>query len=117
MILLSQTWQLESTNGEAIVLTFDSFDVYHLFDNSCIQSDFHDDYVEINDGKSTQKYCGSSSSGYIYNSEGTPSPIIPGPFTSSGTTMTIKFHSSTGEVGNGFLAIICCSVSVTTDGK
>ena len=58
------------------------------------------DWVEINDGNSSQRYCGTS---------------VPGPFTSTGTNMTVKFHSDVGRTGTGFLAVVCCSVNVTTD--
>ena len=58
------------------------------------------DWVEIDDGNSTQRYCGTS---------------IPGPFTSTGTNMTVKFRSDEGRTNTGFLAVVCCSVNVTTD--
>ena len=58
------------------------------------------DWVEISDGNSSQRYCGTS---------------VPGPFTSTGTNMTVKFHSDMGRTGTGFLAVVCCSVNVTTD--
>ena len=57
------------------------------------------DWVEINDGVSTQRYCGTS---------------IPGPFTSN-STITVKFSSDMGRTGTGFLAVVCCSVNVTSD--
>ena len=57
------------------------------------------DWVEINDGVSTQRYCGTS---------------IPGPFTSN-STITVKFKSDMGRSGTGFLAVVCCSVNVTSN--
>ena len=57
--------------------------------------------MEISHGSFSQKYCGTS---------------IPGPFSSSGTTMTVSFSSSYLSVnGQGFLAVVCCSVNVTTN--
>ena len=104
------------------------------------------DWVEINDGSSTKRYCGPllmpynhpdngdyysntgfNNNGAGFNAERTNlGPSIPGPFTSTGTIMTVKFFSNNGQVGaglpgggsglrTGFLAIICCSVHVTTD--
>ena len=58
------------------------------------------DYVEINDGSITERYNGSS---------------IPGPFTSTGTGMVVRFHSSIHYSATGFLAIVCCSVDITSD--
>ena len=60
-------------------------------------------YVEVDDGKGfvwDQQYCGAS---------------IPGPFTST-DTITVKFHTD-GVVydTSGFLAVVCCSVHVTTN--
>ena len=59
------------------------------------------DYLEINDGSSIQRYCGSS---------------IPGPVNSTNTNITVKFRSD-GNSGTatGFLATVCCSVNITTD--
>ena len=88
---------MQSTNGQAFTLTFDSFDVG--WDSNCLQRD----YVEVDDGKGfvwDQQYCGAS---------------IPGPFTST-DTITVKFHTD-GVVYDtiGFLAVVCCSVHVTTN--
>ena len=57
------------------------------------------DWVEINDGVSTHRYCGDS---------------IPGPFTSN-STITVEFRSDAGRAGTGFLAVVCCSVNVTSN--
>ena len=72
------------------MLTFETFDIYY----SCF------DWVEVSYDSYSQRYCGTS---------------IPGPFTSTGTNMTVKFHSDVGRTGTGFLAVVCCSVNVTTD--
>ena len=58
------------------------------------------DFVEINDGILSQKYCGSS---------------IPEPTTSTGTDIVVKFSSGQGIGSTGFLAMVCCSVQVTTE--
>ena len=89
---------MQSTNGQAFTLTFDSFDVG--WDSNCLQRD----YVEVDDGKGfvwDQRYCGAS---------------IPGPFTST-DTITVKFSSmiGTNRNANGFLAVVCCNAQVTTD--
>ena len=91
-----QTWQLQSTNDQAITLTFDRFDIYpsRHSTNGCY------DYIEINDGVATERYCGSS---------------IPSTFTSVGTEMTVRFHTSVVNSASGFLAVACCSLSVSTD--
>ena len=56
------------------------------------------DYLEINDGSSTQSYCGAT---------------IPGPFSSNNTNMTVKFHTSDVYTGSVFLGVVCCSANVT----
>ena len=48
------------------------------------------DWVEISDGNSSQRYCGTS---------------IPGPFTSTGTSMVVKFHSDSNTARTGFSAV------------
>ena len=60
-----------------------------------------DDYLEINDGSSIQRYCGTS---------------IPATVNSTNTNITVKFRSD-GNSGTatGFLASVCCSVNITTD--
>ena len=59
------------------------------------------DYLEISDGSSTQRYCGTS----------TPAPLT------TTNTITVKLHLVDGDgvSGAGFLATACCSVAVTTD--
>ena len=58
----------------------------------------HTDHLEISDGSSTQRYCGTS----------TPAPLT------TTNTITVKLHL-VGGGGKGFLATTCCSVAVTTD--
>ena len=95
--MLFQEWRLVSTIGEPITLTFETLDTEKdLGTDNCLL-----DWVEINDGVSTQRYCGR------------PWPL-PGPFTSN-TTITVKFSSDMGRTGTGFLAVVCCSVNVTSD--
>ena len=53
--------------------------------------------MEVNDGTSTQRYCGST----------------PGPVT--GTTITVKLHTSPGGTASGFFAVVTGDVTVTTD--
>ena len=89
-----QIWQLQSANEQAINLTFVNFDIFGPDnDNLC------GDFVEVNDGSSTQIFCGYS---------------IPGPFTSSGTRIIVKFHTDDFITDRGFLAVVCCDVTVTT---
>jgi len=79
---LEETWNLEVTSGQKIMLTFESFDLESH--SSCVY-----DYVKISFGSVEEKYCGSSK----------PSPII-----SSGNTMTVVFHSDYSVNRNGFKA-------------
>ena len=61
------------------------------------------DYLEISEGSSAQRYCGTS----------TPAPLT------TTNTITVKFRlywdGVVGNEGAGFLATVCCSVGVTTD--
>ena len=124
-----QTWQLQSTNGQPITLTFDTFDVRTCM-NSTVLGTIVDycscDYVEIDDGSGPQRICGpvngdlngtDMNSEYYYNGDnGAIGTSIPGPFTSN-TTITVKFSSRAQVLGmssTGFLAVVCCSVNVTT---
>ena len=57
------------------------------------------DYLEISEGSSTQRYAGTS----------TPAPLT------TIETITVKLHLVDYDVsGTGFLATVCCSVSITT---
>ena len=93
-----QEWVLQSTNGQPIVLTFETFDIKG--DNPCDSADEYDHIVEVNDGSSTQLHCGTS---------------IPEPVTSTAGIITVKFRSDQFGTRSGFLASACCFVSVTTD--
>ena len=55
------------------------------------------DWVEVNDGTSTQRYCDST----------------PGPVT--GTTITVKLHTGPAYTSSGFFAVVTGDVTVTTD--
>ena len=96
---LFQTWTLESTTGEPATLTFEAFDMDDCFE-----------WVEVNDGTSTQRYCGPSSVNCdhcdYYGS--TPGPV-------TGTNITVKLHTDIMITASGFLAVITGDVTVTTD--
>ena len=115
---------MQSTNGQAITLTFDSLDTEITF------AYCWEDWVEINDDSSTstQRYCGpyNATTGYSYAdgvdgsyyngpAPGASIPVtsIPGPFTTTGAIM-VKFRSDIYGTTSGFLAVICCSARVTT---
>ena len=89
-----QIWHLQSTNGEPITLVFESFDIERHASRTCF------DQVEINGGSFIQKYCGN---------------ILPAPTISTNTSITVKFSSDHLGTRSGFLALVCCSVNVTTD--
>ena len=93
-----QEWVLQSTDGQPIVLTFETFDTEG--DDTCDSANEFIDIVEINDGSSTQFHCGTS---------------IPEPVTSTAGIITVKFRSDQFGTRSGFLASVCCFVSVTTD--
>ena len=72
------------------------------------------DWVEVNDGTSTQRYCDT-----IYNC-GHRECIscdycgsTPGPVT--GTTITVKLHTDAYFTASGFFAAVTGDVTVTTD--
>ena len=65
------------------MITFDSFDTEA--GASCQY-----DWVEVSYDSFSQRYCGSS---------------IPGPFTSTGTSMVVKFHSDGSNTRTGFSAV------------
>ena len=82
---------MESTNGEPVTLTFITYD---------LQSYHNSDWVEISNGSTTQRY---------YYSNSLPSPV-------TGNSITVKFISGNYVIGHaGFLAVVCCSVDITTD--
>ena len=79
---------------------------------------YYDDWVEVNDGTSTQRYCGfpnpyddfcSSSCDYCARGHGyTPSPV-------TGTTITVKLQTSDANTASGFFAVVTGDATVTTD--
>ena len=56
------------------------------------------DWVEVNDGTSTQRYCPGSTPGTV-----------------TGTTITIKLHTDYYLTASGFFAVVTGDVTVTTD--
>ncbi|NNF02076.1 MAG: PKD domain-containing protein, partial [Bacteroidia bacterium] len=82
---------ISPVNAANVTLTFTLFDVENA--SGCIY-----DYIEIFDGPTTAspslgQYCGS---------------VIPGPFTSSGPSITVLQHSDQAVVGEGFVADWAC---------
>ena len=68
------------------------------------------DWVEVNDGTSTQRYCGHASyccSNCDYCGS------TPGPAT--GTIITLKLHTNGRVTASGFFALVTGDVTVTTD--
>ena len=91
-----QEWQLRSPNGY-IQLVFISFNVEEgqntlvngQWTRTC--NDTVGDWVEVSYGSFSEKFCGTS---------------IPGPFTSTGPTMTVRMHSDGNmKTGRGFRAV------------
>ena len=78
-----QEWPLEVPVGKKVQLTFQSFDIEDHA--SCIY-----DYVEVSYGSYSERFCGTS---------------IPGPFTSTGRTLTVRIHTDGTVVGRGFSAV------------
>ena len=77
-----QEWTLTSENGGNILLTFLSFDIEDAF--SC-----NFDWVEVTYGDYSERFCGND---------------LPGPFTSCGSSITVRFHSDGSDTGAGFRA-------------
>ena len=77
--------------------TYYNTSIYTTLTDGCLPGD----YLELSDGSSSQRYCGSS----------TPAPLT------TTNTITVKLHlvEEDGVSGAGFLATACCSVNVTTD--
>ena len=91
---------MESTTGEPVTLSFAAFDM-----EDC------EDWVEINDGTSTQRYCGFCSKCNFFGCNYCGS--TPGPVT--GTTITVKLHTNYWGTAIGFFAVVTGDVTVTTD--
>ena len=70
------------------------------------------DWVEINDGTSTQRYCGPPHSYCCSSCDYCGS--TPGPAT--GTTITVKLDTSSSYTASGFFAVVIGDVTVTSDG-
>ena len=70
--------------------------------------------MEINDGSSTQRYCGPYYGDYYNVAYDNLGSSIPGPFTSTGT-IRVTFSSDPLYTKSGFVAVVCCSAQVTTD--
>ena len=66
------------------MLTFDSFNV-HSWYSSCAE-----DYVEVSYDSFSHRYCGT---------------YTPGPFTSTGSSMVVRFHTSGAYTRTGFSAV------------
>ena len=79
-----QEWQLEVPNGGYVQLVFESFFIEWASSTGC---DF--DWVEVSYGSYSERFIGKS---------------IPGPFTSTGQTMTVKMHTEY-NVASGFRAV------------
>ena len=96
-----QTWQLQSE--QEFTLTFDRFNIFHCIrdgENQSLSNYCDCDYVEISDGSSTQRYCGTS----------TPAPLT----TTNTITVKLQLVDDDGS-GAAFLATITGSVDVTTN--
>ena len=69
------------------MLTFESFDVE--YDSNC-----GSDWVEVAYGEFSERLCGGENGDYL-----------PGPFTSCGSSMVVKFRSDNIVTGTGFRAV------------
>ena len=84
-----QEWTLTSENGGNILLTFLSFAIEDDF--SCAY-----DWVAVTYGDYSERFCGGENGDFL-----------PGPITSCGSSMVIRFHSDsdTSHNGTGFRAV------------
>ena len=78
-----QEWLLEVPNGY-VHLSFLHFDV------GAVDSTCRYDHVEVSYGSYSEKFCGN---------------FIPGPFTSTGPTMTVRIHTNWLTTYTGFRAV------------
>ena len=78
-----EEWTLEAPEGHIIHLSFESFNIK-------TSSKCRDDFVKVTYESFTEKLCGR---------------FIPGPFTSTGPTMTVRMHTDGSESGTGFRAV------------
>ena len=80
--------------------------------------DWCNDWVEVNDGTSTQRYCGADN-GFYCGADSSWCPYCdycgstPGPVT--GTTITVKLHTSPVNTASGFFAVVTGDGTVSTD--
>ena len=86
---------MASTTGEPFTLTFVTFDV----DGTADCSVGH--WIEINDGFTTRRYCGTS--------------LGSSPGNVTGTTIIVKLYTSDSSTASGFFAVVTGDVMVTTD--
>ena len=84
-VKLFQQWSLSVADGSKIQLSFETFDIEGYFEGIC---DY--DYVEVNNGEETKKFCGTT---------------VPDPITSTANTMTVKFKSDYSVNKKGFSAV------------
>ena len=98
LCIISKEWPLEAAEGRRIQLTFTSFNIeYHSRCNY--------DYVEVSSGTFKEKYCGPNPNGFYYNGNGDNiGTSLPGPFTSDGKTMKVRFRTDAYVTGTGFKA-------------
>ena len=71
--------------------------------------------MEVNDGTSTQRYCGCYGGAYsdYCCSSCDYCGSIPGPVT--GTTITVKLYTNWADTASGFFAVVTGDVTVITD--
>ena len=72
-----------------------------------------DDWVEVSDGTSTQRYCDSNDCSDSSCSSCDYCGSTPGPVT--GTTITVKFYTDWAGTASGFFAVVTGDVTVTSD--
>ena len=82
-IKLFQEWSLSVAEGSKIQLTFETLDIEAH--STCVY-----DYVEVNNGGETKKFCGTT---------------VPDPITSTANIMTVKFKSDYSVNKKGFSAV------------
>ena len=83
--LTHKEWNLQASSSEQrIKLEFESFNIESHPSGACLL-----DYLKISYATFSWRYCGS---------------IIPGPFTSSGPSLTVRFVTNSHITSSGFLA-------------
>ena len=66
------------------------------------------DWVEVNNGTTTQRFCGYFSANSSACGNNCPSTV-------TGTTITVKLHTSSWDTASGFFAVVTGDATVTTD--